>query len=186
MSKMPAGYLYKRKRSRFYQVKFTPYKAADPVYRSTGETNLIPAARRAEEIVEQYMSALGKPKRPTIGEFVRAPNKRLIEDSGGEYWQHITANKAFTSCERTADILRTQVIPNFGKYEFDDLEPLQIEKWKRDRLTRVSEGTIKKELDTLSNVFRVARKTYRFTKVNPVDDVERPTVPKKKHGFHRL
>ena len=74
------------------------------------------------------MSGLGKPKRPTIGEFVRAPDKRNIEDPRGGYWQHITANKAFTSCERVADILRTQVIPNFGKYEFDDLEPLQIEK----------------------------------------------------------
>jgi integrase len=103
-------------------------------------------------------------------------------------WAFVTASirsplvKAVEAMFRSwaADILRTQVIPNFGKYEFDDLEPLQIEKWKRDRLTRVSEGTVKKELDTLSNVFRVARKTYRFTKVNPVDDVERPTVPKKK------
>lgn len=180
MKEMPTGYLFKRSRSPFYQVKFQPHQGAEQVYKSTGETSKISAARKAEQIIEKYMSQLGKPKRPNIGSFIRLPDKTNPEDRGGEYWQHILANRAATSCERTSDIIRTQIIPHFAQYDFDELEPLQVEQWKRARLLQVSQATVKKELDTLSNIFRVARKTYRFTKVNPVEDVDRPTVPKKK------
>jgi hypothetical protein len=51
------------------------------------------------------------------------------------------------------------MIPHFAHYDFDNLELIQIEKWKRERLQGVSEATVKRQLDTLSNIFRVAHVT---------------------------
>ena len=101
---------------------------------------------KAHQIIKAYMAQVGKTKPPTIAEFTRLPDKNRAEDHGGEYFQHVVANRAATSCARTSDILRTQIIPRFGKYDFDDLEPLEIEKWKRERLERVSESTVKRNL----------------------------------------
>jgi integrase len=78
------------------------------------------------------------------------------------------------------DILRTQIISNFGVYQFEAVQPLTIEKWKQQRQKKVEKATVKKELDVFSNVFRIARKIFRYTRYNPREDIERPTVPKKK------
>ena len=91
--KLPIGYLFKRRRSPFYQVKFQLH-SGEPVYKSTDETSKIPAARKADLIIEEYMLRLGKPKRPNIGGFIRLPDKTNPEDRGGEYWQHIVSNRA--------------------------------------------------------------------------------------------
>lgn len=173
----------KTKKSPYYQAKIRLLKGTKPIWKSTGERNRALAVKAAEKIAEELAGnphGSSKAAKITIAEFCRLPVATASDDRGGEYWQYLLANKAGTTRDRASDILRTQIIPVFGTYRFEEVSPLLIEKWKQQRLKDVSRATVKKELDTLSNVYRIARKIYRYTRFNPVEDIERPTVPKKK------
>ena len=101
------------------------------------------------------MSALGKPKRPTIGEFVLSSR----QTSDRRFWRrilsvNITANKAFTSVREPLTLTKL-----FQISENMNLTILSRYKLKNGKSvidsTRASEGTVKKELDTLSNALEL-------------------------------
>jgi integrase len=172
--------LVKTKKSPYYQAKIRLVRGGPILYRSTGERNRVLAVKRLHELVEEFRvkPGLGIPGgQPTIASFCRLP---LEGTAGGEYWTYMMANRATTTCARTRDILRTQILPTFGARTFDEVTPRFIEQWKQRRLTQVEKATAKKELDVLSNVFRIARKVYQYCRFNPVEDIERPTVPRKR------
>jgi integrase len=180
---LPKGYVFKRKRSPFYQVKFRPRAGQEYVYLSTGETNRIAAATKAKELIEDYIgrpAGASKGAKLTIGEFCRLPDPAIPADEGGGYLQYVNANRAGNTRLRYTDILRTQIIPTFGHLGFEEVSPLQVEQWKQKRLKEVEKATVVKELNTCSNIFKIARKIYQYTRANPVADIEKPTVPKRK------
>ena len=172
--------LVKTRKSPYYQAKIRLSRGTPIIWKSTGEKNKVLATKQLERIIEELRGNPGlasRRARITIKEFCRIPQ---AEDTGGEYWQYVSANRAATTCDRVRDILRTQIIPTFGAYQFEAVQPLTIEKWKQQRQKEVEKATVKKELDIFSNVFRIARKIFRYTRYNPLEDIERPTVPKKK------
>ncbi|MDP3092201.1 MAG: tyrosine-type recombinase/integrase [Nitrospira sp.] len=177
------GCLYRRKDRPTIYVKFTPRRGAKPIHLSTGKTNMIAAAAAAQVLVEQYHGKTPrqvKGQKLTLADFCRLPDKHNPNDRGGQFWQYLVANRAGTTRNRHHDILQNQIIPNFGKHRFDDLAPEDIEAWKQRRLLQVQRSTVLKELHSLSAVFRVARKVFRYTTQNPVGEIEKPTVPKRK------
>jgi len=177
------GCLYRRKDRPTIYVKFTPRRGAKPIHLSTGKTNMIAAAAAAQVLVEQYHGKTPgqvKGQKLTLADFCRLPDKHNPNDRGGQFWQYLVANRAGNTRNRHRDILKNQILPHFGRYRFDDLEPEHIEIWKQQRLEEVERATVLKELHCLSAVFRVARKVYRYTTQNPVADIEKPTVPKRK------
>lgn len=185
MTKLPLdkGCLYRRKNRPTIYVKFTPRPGAKPIHLSTGKTNMIAAAAAAQVLLEKYHGKTPgqvKGQKLTLADFCRLPAKEDPNDRGGQFWQYLTANRAGNTRTRYRDILKSQLIPAFGHLRFDDLEPEKIETWKQHRLTQVSRATVLKELHCLSAVFRVARKIYRYVSHNPVSDIEKPRIPKKK------
>lgn len=183
---MPSnGCIFKSSKSRYCQAKFTVRPGEKPVYRSTGETNKTLAVDRLRDMIEQARvnpSRTHHSSKITLADFCRLPGNGDSNDQGGEYWQYVVGNRAGTTQARYRDILRAQIIPQFGSNRFATVTPKMIEVWKQERLKEAQKGTVKKELDLLSNVFkmRIARKIYRYTRENPVADVERPKVPQKK------
>jgi integrase len=177
------GCLYRRKKRPTIYVKFTPRRGAKPIHLSTGKTNMIAAAAAAQVLLEKYHGKTPgqvKGQKLTLAEFCRLPAKEDPNDRGGQFWQYLVANRAGNTRNRHRDILKNQILPTFGKFRFDDLEPETIETWKQRRLGEVERATVLKEMHCLSAVFRVARKVYRYTTQNPVADLEKPRIPKKK------
>ena len=176
------GCLYRRKNRPTYYVKFSPRKGAKPIHLSTGKTNVLAAAAAAQVLIEQYEGKSTnqvKGQKLTIAQFCRLPNS-TPDDRGGQFWQYLLANRAGNTRNRYRDILKNQILPTFGSCRLDALDPEAIEVWKQHRLEDVERATVLKELHALSAIFRVARKVYRYTKENPVADIEKPTVPKRK------
>lgn len=177
------GCLYRRKNRPTFYVKFTPKKGGRPLHLSTGKTNLLAAAAAAQVLIAKYdgkSTNQVKGQKLTIADFCRLPDKKDPGDRGGQFWQYLVANRAGNTRNRHRDILKNQIIKNFGTHRFDDLAPEDIEAWKQRRLGEVERATVLKELHCLSAVYRVARKVYRYTAQNPVADIEKPTVPKRK------
>lgn len=177
------GCLYRRKNRPTFYVKFTPKKGGRPLHLSTGKTNLLAAAAAAQVLIAKYdgkSTNQVKGQKLTLAEFCRLPAKEDPNDRGGQFWQYLVANRAGNTRNRYRDILKNQILPVFGKYRFDELQPEYIEAWKQRRLDEVERSTVLKELHCLSAVFRVARKVHRYTSQNPVADIEKPTVPKRK------
>lgn len=177
------GCLYRRKNRPTYYVKFSPGKGAKPIHLSTGKTNILAAAVAAQVLIAQYegrSTTQVKGQKMTIAQFCRLPRKDTPSDRGGQFWQYLQGNRAGTTRNRYRDILKNQILPNFGSCHFDTLDPEALEVWKQRRLGEVERATVLKELHCLSAVFRVARKVYRYTRENPVAEIEKPTVPKRK------
>jgi len=177
------GCLYRRKNRPTIYFKFTPRTGSKPLSLSTGKTNFLAAAMVAEVLLEQHLgktSGQVKGQKLTVAIFCQLPDTNDPQDRGGQFWQYLTANRAGTTCARYRDVIKTQILPNFGTLRFDDVDPERIETWKQKRLGEVQRGTVLKELNCLSAVFRVARKIYRYVSHNPVADIEKPTVPKRK------
>lgn len=177
------GCLYRRKNRPTIYFKFAPRPGAKPIHLSTGKTNMIAAAAAAQVLLEKYHGKTPgqvKGQKLTLADFCRLPAKEDPNDRGGQFWQYLTANRAGNTRTRYRDILKSQLIPAFGHLRFEEIEPEAIEAWKQRRLLQVQRATVLKELHCLSAIFRVARKVYRYTSQNPVADIEKPTVPKRK------
>jgi integrase/recombinase XerD len=177
------GCLYRRKNRPTIYFKFAPRPGAKPIHLSTGKTNMIAAAAAAQVLLEKYHGKTPgqvKGQKLTLADFCRLPGKEDPNDRGGQFWQYLTANRAGNTRTRYRDILKSQLIPTFGHLRFEEIEPEAIEAWKQRRLLQVQRATVLKELHCLSAIFRVARKVYRYTSQNPVADIEKPTVPKRK------
>jgi len=177
------GCLYRRKNRPTIYFKFAPRPGSKPIHLSTGKTNFIAAAVAAQVLLEKYHGKTPgqvKGQKLTLADFCRLPAKEDPNDRGGQFWQYLTANRAGNTRTRYRDILKSQLIPTFGHLRFEEIEPEAIEAWKQRRLLQVQRATVLKELHCLSAIFRVARKVYRYTSQNPVADIEKPTVPKRK------
>lgn len=181
--KIEKGCLYRRKNRPTFYVKFSPRKGAKPLHLSTGKTNLLAAAAAAQVLIAKYDGKTTnqvKGQKLTLADFCRLPAKEDPNDRGGQFWQYLTANRAGNTRTRYRDILKSQLIPTFGRLRFEEIEPEAIEAWKQRRLRQVQRSTALKEMHALSAVFRVARKIYRYVNHNPVLDIEKPRIPKKK------
>lgn len=82
------------------------------------------------------------------------------------------------SHERVAQILEDHLLPTFGQFFLDAIQPRDVEAWKQKRLQstpKVATNTVIKELRTLKAVFNRALK-WRVITENPIAGVEGPRV----------
>lgn len=180
---MQQGSLFKRKRSKYWVAQFRDGRGGRRVQRSTGETNRILAVKRLEEMLEEangYTNESRQGQKITLAEFCQLPDPRGGTKPGGEYWQYLVANKAGTTRARSADVIRTQLIPQFGQTPLARIRPREVENWKQQRLAQVQRASVLKELHVLSHIFKVARRVFGYLQENPVSHIEKPTVPKRK------
>lgn len=74
---------------------------------------------------------------------------------------------------RVKEIVETHIVPAFRYVAADQLEPLQVERWKADRMQAVAASTVAKEVRTLKAMLNFAART-RVISHNPVQYVEPP------------
>ncbi len=76
---------------------------------------------------------------------------------------------------RVAQIVRQHLIPAFQYVALDALNPRQVEQYKADRLERVSEGSVAKEVRTLKAMLNKAVE-WQLIKYSPIQIVSPPRI----------
>lgn len=77
------------------------------------------------------------------------------------------------SQERAAEIINLHIVPDFRYVAADQIQPLQVEKWKADRMKVVSASTAIHELAQFKAMLNWAVRT-RLQAVNPIAAVKPP------------
>lgn len=58
-----------------------------------------------------------------------------------------------------------------------ELTPERLAKWRDDRMSKVSAGTVLREIGLISSVLETARKEWRWIPHNPMRDIRKPRSP---------
>jgi integrase len=66
---------------------------------------------------------------------------------------------------------------DIAKKRLGDLDASHMAAWRDERLKVVSAATVRREIAFLRSVFDVARREWRWMRINPLDDVRRPPPP---------
>lgn len=104
-------------------------------------------------------------KAPLFGHYV--PDKDKFSDAAGDYFAFYAAHRKPTAMRRYSFLLR-QLCRNFGNKRLDDIEPLSIEEYKRDRkAAKLADASVNRELACLKNLFNVAIR-WGWVRENPV------------------
>lgn len=77
------------------------------------------------------------------------------------------------------EVLRCRSIARMdvAKRRIGELDATHMAGWRDDRLKVVSPATVRREIAFLRSVFDVARREWRWMRINPLDDVRRPAPP---------
>jgi len=101
----------------------------------------------------------------------KAPDKRVVPtfaEFSKEYLEYAKGNKK--SWDRDMYSLR-KLVPFFGNYKLNDISPILIEKYKRDRKKSVSGRTVNIELSLLRRMFNLGV-AWDKCQSNPVSKVK--------------
>ena len=120
------------------------------------------AVRRREELMAKRDGTEGQ--RKTLLDALRRYAEEVAPTHKGERWEVVR----LASFEGHALLPLTRRIV--------DVTPEQIERWRAWRETKVSAGSVRRELSLLGSVFTAARR-WKWVKESPMQDVSRPSAP---------
>lgn len=109
----------------------------------------------------------------------KAPAERhTLRDAFELYQETVTPTKAGARSEghRIDRMMEEPSLPMalpIGEVTTDHLNT-----WCRERLKKVSPGSVLRDINIISNIFTVARKQWKWIKVSPVTDMWRPPEPR--------
>ena len=98
------------------------------------------------------------------------PKRILFKDFAVEYLEYFKANKARSSYERDASIIKLHVLPVWGDLDLSKITARTIEDYKVRRLEKVTASTFNREFNTIKNMFRKAVE-WGHLKENPTQGV---------------
>ena len=84
------------------------------------------------------------------------PKRILFKDFAVEYLEYSKANKARSSYDRDASIIKLHVLPVWGDLDLSKITARTIEDYKVRRLEKVTAATFNREFNTIKNMFRKA------------------------------
>lgn len=67
---------------------------------------------------------------------------------------------------------------SFADYRLSDVTTPMLAEWRDERLKKVQNSTVNRELNLMSSIFEQARREWHWISHNPVRDVSRPAQPK--------
>ncbi len=98
------------------------------------------------------------------------PKRILFKDFAREYLEYSKANKAKSSYERDASIIKLHVLPVWGELDLTRITARSVEDYKVRRLEVVTAATFNREFNTIKNMFRKAVE-WGHLKENPTQGV---------------
>lgn len=100
----------------------------------------------------------------TFGDAMRRYAKDVAPSRAGEHWERI----------RLTALARHPM----AKRRLEALAGNDFADWRDERLTLVKPGTVAREMNLLRSVLEVARRDWKWVRVNPIADVRWPKCPK--------
>lgn len=99
----------------------------------------------------------------TLKEALKRYAEEVATTRPGERWEVL----------RCTAMARTDI----AKRCIGELDATHLSEWRDERLRSVSAATVRREIAFLRSVFDVARREWRWMRINPLDDVRRPAPP---------
>lgn len=121
------------------------------------------AAARETDIRQQAGMPLGE--KHTFADALTRYKEEVSPTKRGRRWEEVRIEK----------FLRDTVLPVQEKIA--RITPAKIGEWRDQALTKVSPGTVLRELGLLSAVFETARREWGWIDINPVRDIRKPRHP---------
>ncbi|HEY4292106.1 site-specific integrase [Luteibacter sp.] len=105
--------------------------------------------------------------------------KKLPEKSLKEALERYAREVATTRPGERWETLRCASLARMAiaKRRIGELDASHLAEWRDERLRSVSAATVRREIAFLRSVFDVARREWRWMRINPLDDVRRPPAP---------
>lgn len=105
------------------------------------------------------------------GEYEKDKKKVLFEKFAKQFLEYSKTIKRPSSYGRDVSSVN-MLLKFFSSKHLSEINPLLIERYRRERLKVVKKATVNRERSCLSNMFRMAKK-WGLTKENPVQEVKR-------------
>lgn len=121
---------------------------------------------------------LGKVADRSVAELLERYLDEVVEKKDGKRWEQIRLHSLLG---RPLAAGTTRVPDDLSHVRLPDLGPEHIAAWRDRRLAKVSPGTVRREWNLLSAIFSRAIKEWRWLRVHPMRDVERPEAPPPRH-----
>ena len=102
---------------------------------------------------------------------------RTVADAFKEYLEKVSPHKRGHRWEeiRIEAMLSDDIFPS--NVVLGELTPERLAKWRDDRMTQVSAGTVLREIGLISSILETARKEWRWIPHNPMRDIRKPKSP---------
>ncbi len=126
-----------------------------------------PSKRVAEMVLADIQ--VKKSKNDFLG--VCEPKRIMFKDFANEYLEYSKANKAKSSYERDASIIKLHVKPAWRDLNLSKITARTVEAYKVSRLERVTAATFNREFNTIKNMFRKAVE-WGHLRENPTQTVK--------------
>lgn len=111
------------------------------------------------------------------GKLGKIPDK-TFSDLIDRYLKEVTPTKA-TSKNETLRLDKLK-LDDIARVKLCDLSPKDFEKWRDARLKEVSDGTVDREMNTISHIGTMGVK-WKWLRENPLKQVARPPEPPPRH-----
>lgn len=134
-------------------------------FRTQREAKAWAAEREAEYNSDAKASELPAGHRTTLLQVLERYRTDVSPAKRGGAWEVKRISAWVKLCELPLDMPVAQVTPE------------HLSAWRSILLSRVSTGTVLREMGLLSSVFSHARTEWRLIDVNPLADVKRPKMP---------
>jgi len=147
----------------------TSYKGERITATFSSKTEAKEWANRKEIEIKSYRSGqLGKLK--TVGDAFQKYADEVSIKKRGARWEKIR----LTALQRA----------NIADVRLSDLQPADIASWRDNRLTEVSQASVRREMGLMGSVFNICCREWNWLAENPISTVKRPKDSKAR--FRRI
>jgi integrase len=107
----------------------------------------------------------------------KPPEIKTVADAFREYQGKVSPQKRGHRWEmiRIEAFLADDAFPS--SVILGELTPERLAKWRDDRMSKVSAGTVLREIGLISSILETARKEWRWIPHNPMRDIRKPKSP---------
>lgn len=89
----------------------------------------------------------------------------VADENKGAEWERVRCDKFLRDTNLPLDLPLSKITDE------------HLERWRDARLSEVAAGSVRRELSLMGSVFKAARRRWKWVKVSPLDEVERPDAP---------